>query len=90
MFDENALRTMLAALDATRASGERIVMHCSGGTGRAALALGLWLVRIHGLAPDDAAREIVAAAAEDGTKRQPNAEKLATLIDKGQLPRKKK
>jgi protein-tyrosine phosphatase len=39
-------------------SGERIVVHCSGGGGRAALGLGVWLCDKYGLTPEDAAAEV--------------------------------
>jgi protein-tyrosine phosphatase len=36
-------------------------VHCSGGGGRAALGLGVWLCDKYGLTPEDAAAEVWAA-----------------------------
>lgn len=66
VFSPNAKEVMSAAMSAAREAGDAIVMHCSGGGGRAALGMGLWLVDGYGLAPEDAAREL-----EEETRKNP-------------------
>ena len=90
VFAPGARDVALAAFDAAREAGEPIVMHCSGGQGRAGIALSLWLVHCHGLTPEDAVAEVVAVAGAQGTERKPSVEKLKLLLAEGQLPRKKK
>lgn len=75
-----------AALRAAREAHETIVIHCSGGTGRAALAMGLWLVEGYGLAPEDAAREVQEEADKlNGVKRTAIGAKLAYFVLNGTM-----
>ena len=51
---------MLIALgvlqSAAEKSGEKIVIHCAGGSGRTSLGCGLWLAKKYGLSAEDACR----------------------------------
>lgn len=95
VFEPGARDTMLAAFDAllqAKQNGEdapSMVVHCSGGSGRAGLGLALWLVHSRGMSPEDACKEVVQTAAKLGCKRRPDPEKLKMLIANGHLPRKK-
>ena len=64
------------------------MVHCSGGSGRTSLAMGLWLVDKYGLAPEQAAREIAGHAAAARVVRAPDAAKLAALIQRRTLAKK--
>lgn len=86
VFADNGYHVMSKALADARASGDTIVMHCSGGEGRAALAMGLWLVNVYGLAPEDAMREIDEQAQRiKGVVRRTSASKLTHLIKSGSM-----
>ena len=83
-----AADAVLAALRAADAAGERIVVHCSGGSGRTSLGMGLWLVDKYGLTPEQAAREIAEHAAATKVVRSPDSAKLADLIARRTLAKK--
>lgn len=86
VFVPTARATMSAALETAKMSGEPIAMHCSGGEGRAALAMGLWLIDTYGLAPADACREInEETARNEGVARKPNEAKLTYLVSNGSM-----
>ena len=55
---EGAADTILAALDDADRTGEKVVIHCSGGSARTSLGLGLWLASRHGLSAEEAAKAI--------------------------------
>ncbi len=83
-----AADTILSALRAADAAGERIVVHCSGGSGRTSLGMGLWLVEKYGLTPEQAAKEIAEHAAVAKVVRSPDSAKLAALIARRTLAKK--
>lgn len=86
VFSPDARELMSAALRAAREAGETIVMHCSGGEGRAALAMGLWLVDGYGLAPEDAAREVQEETERNpGIARKVKVAKLNHLVVNGTM-----
>lgn len=86
VFVEGARDTMLAAMHAAKEANETIVIHCSGGEGRAALGMGLWLLDVYGLAPEDAAQEIIEETARhEGIARRMNIPKLAYLVTNGSM-----
>lgn len=86
VFASNSRSVMSDALAKAKASGDSIVMHCSGGEGRAALAMGLWLVDSYGLAPSDAAREIAEEAKRtEGVVRRIDVNKLSHLVTTGSM-----
>lgn len=86
VFVPTARTTMSDALAAAKIASEPIVMHCSGGEGRAALAMGLWLVDSYGLAPTDACREIdEETGRNEGIARRTSAAKLAHLVECGTM-----
>ena len=58
---------ILAFLDAAVAADERVVVHCSGGSGRTGQVLAGWLVHSRGLDPEDALQ----AVRETGASRNP-------------------
>ena len=90
VFQSGALAKMAESLTKAKTANEKIVIHCSGGIGRAAIGLGLWLNQIHGKSPEEAKPLIEAAAEASGTNRKPAPAKLETLLEKGQLFPKKK
>ena len=83
-----AADTILAALRAADAAGERVVLHCSGGSGRTSLGIGLWLADKYGLTPEQATREIAEHAAAARVVRSPDSAKLAALIERRTLAKK--
>lgn len=86
VFVPGAIDVMRAALERARKAQETIVIHCSGGAGRAALGMGLWLVDGYGIAPQDAAKEIEdQAKALEGVKRKVNVAKLEWLLKEGTM-----
>lgn len=85
VFTENAYKEICKAISVARESGDIIVMHCSGGEGRAAIAMTLWLVNVYGLAPEDATREIDEQAELSGVVRRTDASKVAYLIENGSM-----
>lgn len=86
VFKPESREKTSAALRAAREAGESIVMHCSGGGGRATTAMGLWLVDGYGLAPEDAAREVQEEAEKlEGIKRNMNSAKLAYFVLNGTM-----
>lgn len=86
VFKQDSREKTSAALRAAREAGDAIVMHCSGGAGRGAMAMGLWLVDGYGLAPEDAAREVQEEAEKlDGIKRRVNGAKLAYFVLNGTM-----
>lgn len=86
VFSPDARDVLSGALNTAREAGDTIVMHCSGGEGRAALAMGLWLVDGYGLAPDDAAGEVQDETEKNpGIARRVNVAKLSHLVLKGTM-----
>ncbi len=85
---EGSADVILNALRAADASGERIVVHCSGGSGRTSLGMGLWLVEKYGLTPEQAAKEISEHATVAKVVRSPDSAKLATLVTRRTLAKK--
>ena len=77
---EGAADTILAALDDADRTGEKVVIHCSGGSARTSLGLGLWLASKHGLSAEEAAKEITEHAARSKVVRAPDVDKLSALI----------
>lgn len=86
VFTENAYEEICKAISAAQESGDTIVMHCSGGEGRAAIAMTLWLVNVYGLAPEDATREIDEQTESlSEVVRRTDASKVAYLIENGSM-----
>lgn len=86
VFVDGARDVMTKALAEAKDKNQPIVVHCSGGEGRAALGMALWLVDRYGLAPEDAAREIEEETARnEGIARKVNASKLAHLVTNGSM-----
>lgn len=67
--DEN-LNTILRFLDDSAAAAERVVVHCSSGSGRTGHVLAAWLVHSGGLDPEDAL-QTVQVVGETGASRDP-------------------
>ena len=88
MNAEGSADIILNALRAADAAGERIVIHCAGGSGRTSLGAGLWLVEKYGLTPQEAAKEISEHATTIRVVRNPDSAKLATLIERRTLAKK--
>lgn len=98
LFKPGARDKLFALFDALKAQVEdgwtdsqnpRCVVHCSAGEGRAGLVLALWLVRAHGLSPEQACKEVVETAKQLECRRRPDVDKLHALLEDGQLPRPK-
>lgn len=86
LYAPNARSVIFDAFSGAKESGDTIVMHCSGGEGRAALAMGLWLIQNYGISPSDAVREIdEETSRNDGVSRRTNASKLEYLLSNGSL-----
>ena len=90
VFVDGAVEVMLDAFKRADAAGEKIVVHCSGGGGRASLGFGVWLMHKYGLSAEEAAQEIADTAAVEGSNRRPDAAKLQQLMDNGTLKKKDK
>jgi protein-tyrosine phosphatase len=82
------LRSVLGFLDRSADSEERVVVHCSGGSGRTGHVLAAWLVHRYGLDPNDALDAVQSAGASRSpseavrTGRATMAE-LLELLDTG-------
>ena len=74
--DAGSADVALGAMKEAEAAAEKIVVHCSGGGGRAPLAAGLWLMEKYGITPEEAAAEISRTAEDTGTERRASAEKI--------------
>lgn len=86
VFASNAYDVMSRAISDAKESGDPIVMHCSGGEGRAALAMALWLVNVYGLPPEDAVLEIDAETARNTeVTRRTDLAKVKYLINSGTM-----
>eukprot|EP00668_Euglena_longa_P038348 GGOE01049348.1.p1 GENE.GGOE01049348.1~~GGOE01049348.1.p1 ORF type:complete len:186 (+),score=44.25 GGOE01049348.1:63-560(+) len=85
VFAANAAQVCLDAFKRADAAGEKIVVHCSGGSGRGSLGLGLWLMHKYSMSAEEAVAAIQDAAVQDGTSRRPDASKLQNLMAKGTL-----
>ena len=81
VFAPGARDVALAAFDAAREAGEPIVMHCSGGQGRAGIALSLWLVHCHGLTPEDAVAEVVVDVVQPTSAAAASNVPVGAIID---------
>eukprot|EP01134_Creolimax_fragrantissima_P000036 CFRG0036T1 len=69
--------------------GEKFVVHCSGGTGRASVGASLWLMHKYGLTAHEAADEITKSATiQSGVSRSPNPNKAEALMENGNLVKK--
>ncbi len=69
--DVAAMTQILDRIDAHRAEGRRVYVHCWGGIGRTGTTIGCWLVR-HGAAPEDALARVNAlwnSMSEDKLRR---------------------
>ena len=85
VFAPDAHKVIEAALREAGEAKEKVVVHCSGGGGRAALGLGQWLTSQHELTPEQAADEIAEFAKDKPFNRRPDAAKLTTLQTAGTL-----
>lgn len=73
----------MAFLEAADEAGEKVVLHCSGGQGRTGLILAAWLVKKHGMSPEQAVSEMMAYAEENRVSRADISAKLPAFIEKG-------
>ncbi len=83
IFSDGAAAKLFAALDAAETADEKVAVHCSGGEGRTGLLLGSWLVHSKGMAAEDAAATVLAAAKEAGVARKCTPHKLDAFIKDG-------
>eukprot|EP00123_Amoebidium_parasiticum_P001192 comp12236_c0_seq1/m.7028 comp12236_c0_seq1/g.7028 ORF comp12236_c0_seq1/g.7028 comp12236_c0_seq1/m.7028 type:complete len:184 (-) comp12236_c0_seq1:502-1053(-) len=58
VFSPNARDVILGAMKAADENGEKFVVHCSQGQGRAGMGSALWLVHKYGLSPEEAAEVV--------------------------------
>ncbi|KAI0567493.1 Protein-tyrosine phosphatase-like protein [Gracilaria domingensis] len=86
VFVSNSRDVIVSALDAAHKAEEPIVIHCSGGEGRAAIGMSMWLTHVYGLSPEEAAQEIQKETDRTtGTVRRISAPKVAHLISAGTM-----
>lgn len=86
VFTPDSREIMSGAMKTARQAGDAIVIHCSGGEGRAGLGIGVWLVDGYGLAPDEAAREVAEETGKHvGVARKVNVGKLGHLVLHGSM-----
>ena len=83
MGGPDAVKRVLAALDAASAAGEAIVAHCTHGMGRSGRVAAAWLVHKYGLSAEEATKEAMATAEASSIVRLGNAEKLAAWMTGG-------
>lgn len=79
LCEPQRLERIVAFLDNAKEAGDKVVVHCSGGSGRTGHVLACWLVHDRGLDPDAALRAV------EQTGRCPreagDGEKLRTLLE---------
>lgn len=86
VFSADAKQVMANAIKAARESDEKIVIHCSGGEGRATLGMMLWLVEVYGVSTEVAATEVEEETERHvGVARKANREKIAFLVQNGTM-----
>lgn len=55
---------------------EKVVVHCTGGVGRAGRVAAGWLVTRYGMTPQEATKEVMETAESLGIRRKGSAEQL--------------
>ena len=77
------LRSVLGFLDRSADREERVVVHCSGGSGRTGHVLAAWLVHRYGRDPNDALDALQSAGASRNPREavQPGGATMAELLD---------
>eukprot|EP00283_Hemiselmis_rufescens_P002211 CAMPEP_0173419082 /NCGR_PEP_ID=MMETSP1357-20121228/1052_1 /TAXON_ID=77926 /ORGANISM="Hemiselmis rufescens, Strain PCC563" /LENGTH=176 /DNA_ID=CAMNT_0014381665 /DNA_START=173 /DNA_END=703 /DNA_ORIENTATION=+ len=75
-------KTAVEAITKAKESGDKIVLHCSGGIGRTGLISAVYLVKQYGLSPEDAVKEVTAQAEACGVSRITKPEKVAATLEK--------
>ncbi|GFR49059.1 hypothetical protein Agub_g11085 [Astrephomene gubernaculifera] len=72
--------TLLKELQDAMQAQEKVVVHCWGGGGRSGLALAAWLVRQHGLTPEQAAQHVMEFSRSQGASRRADVEQLKEFL----------
>ncbi|CAN8067085.1 unnamed protein product [Agarophyton chilense] len=86
VFAPHSRDVIISALDAALKSQEPIVIHCSGGEGRAAIGMTMWMTHVYGISPEEGALEVQKEADRSpGTVRRISAEKVEFLISEGTM-----
>lgn len=86
VFSEDAKEVMSKAIQRARDSAEKLVIHCSGGEGRAALGMMLWLVDVYGVDAEMAAKEVEEETEKHtGVARKVSKDKIAFLVQNGTM-----
>lgn len=71
---------LIEALEQAAAANEKVVVHCWGGGGRTGQALAAWLVRHHGMPPEEAGQLVEAYAKAAGATRRVEQPLLAKFM----------
>lgn len=82
MREQGASDKILTILRDAESASEKVVVHCTGGIGRAGRVTAAWLVDRYGLGAQEATDETLAQATESGTIRKGNADMLTEWLGK--------
>mmetsp|Transcript_10027 Transcript_10027/g.24262 ORF Transcript_10027/g.24262 Transcript_10027/m.24262 type:complete len:228 (+) Transcript_10027:63-746(+) len=78
----DSAKKALEALTSATASGDKIVLHCSGGIGRTGLMSAVYLAKQYGMTPEEAVKEVTSQAQKAGVSRATKAEKVTATMEK--------
>jgi protein-tyrosine phosphatase len=82
MSEEGASKKILSILRVAAAAQEKVVVHCTGGVGRAGRVAAAWLVDRYGLTAEEATKETLARATLTGINRKGDAAMLMDWMEK--------
>lgn len=86
VYVPGAYDAVLNACKAAQTTRSRIVIHCSGGAGRAAIGMAVWIMTVHGKSAEEAVQVInEKTQSEPGIDRKPNVDKVKYFVENGSL-----
>jgi protein-tyrosine phosphatase len=81
MGKEGASENILATIDQVEQRGEKVVTHCTGGSGRCGRVAAAWVSHRYKLAPEVATLIVLDQAAKSGVERVGHTEKLIEWLN---------
>lgn len=85
MKQNGACTNIFEFIDQAAAKGEKVVVHCTGGIGRAGRVAGGWLVHRYGLTPVEATDETLSVATEAQVIRKGDVNALSKWLGNSKL-----